>query len=114
MRACGQTTDGFNNDQRKLYLELIREEMLELAAAHDAEDEVEMFDAVLDCIVVLIGFGLSYGWPMNEGWQEVMRSNLDKIDPVTGAVKRRHDGKILKPDGWTAPDLKQVLSKSSN
>lgn len=109
MRACGQTTTEFNGRQQDLYLALIKEEMLELSEAHADRDEVEMFDAVLDCIVVLIGLGLSFGWPMDKGWQEVMRSNFAKVDPRTGSVWRRVDGKILKPEGWTAPDLKQVL-----
>jgi len=109
MRACGQTTTEFNGKQRDLYLSLIKEELMELAAAHDARDEIEMFDAVLDCIVVLIGLGLSFGWPMDKGWQEVMRSNFAKVDPRTGSVWRRIDGKILKPEGWTAPNLEQVL-----
>jgi len=64
---------------------------------------------VLDLIVVLIGYGLSRGWPMNEGWAEVMRSNMAKIDPRTGAVRRREDGKILKPEGWTPPDLASLI-----
>jgi hypothetical protein len=28
---------------------------------------------------------------------------------VDGKVVRRDDGKILKPEGWTAPDIKSVL-----
>jgi predicted HAD superfamily Cof-like phosphohydrolase len=75
-----------------------------------ANDDVEEFDAVLDQIVVLIGYGLSRGWPMNEGWAEVMRSNMAKIDPSTGAVRRREDGKILKPEGWTPPNLADLLN----
>lgn len=109
MQACGQTTDAFNGKQRDLYLALLKEELMELAEAYDARNEVEMFDAVLDCIVVLIGLGLSFGWPMDKGWQEVVRSNFAKVDPETGVVKRREDGKILKPEGWTAPDLEQVM-----
>jgi predicted HAD superfamily Cof-like phosphohydrolase len=91
-----------------MYLNLIEEEVGELRVAVANSDDVETFDAILDIIVVCIGYGLSRGWPMVEGWQEVMRSNLAKID-VDGFVKRRADGKILKPEGWTAPDLNRVL-----
>jgi hypothetical protein len=34
---------------------------------------------------------------------------MAKIDPLTGTVLRRADGKILKPAGWTAPDLDSVI-----
>ena len=110
MRACGQTTNAYNHEQTMMYSELVEEERKELMDARLANDEVEEFDAVLDMIVVLIGYGLSRGWPMNEGWAEVMRSNMAKIDPRTGAVRRRDDGKILKPEGWTPPDLSSLLN----
>jgi predicted HAD superfamily Cof-like phosphohydrolase len=40
---------------------------------------------------------------MSAGWETVIRSNMAKVDPETGRVRRRADGKILKPDGWEAP-----------
>ena len=109
MRACGQTTGMNNYDQFELYNELIQEELGELYAGQSDDNEVEEFDAVLDLIVVLIGYGHSRGWPMDAGWAEVMRSNMAKIDPATGAVRRRADGKILKPEGWTPPDLDSLI-----
>lgn len=114
MRACEQTTTEPNPAQAKMYFDLISEELDELIAATQADDEVEQFDAVLDLIVVLIGYGLSRGWPILDGWEEVMRSNMAKIDPRTGFVNKRADGKILKPAGWTAPDLASVLNGYEN
>ncbi len=70
-----------------------------------------MFDALLDIIVVCIGAGLSAGFPMQKGWDEVIRSNMDKVDPETGYVRRRSDGKILKPENWTPPRLAQMLEE---
>lgn len=113
MRACGQTTTTDNVEQSSMYLNLIDEEVEELAEAIEACDDVEIFDAILDILVVCIGYGLSRGWPMVEGWDEVMRSNLAKIDPVTGVVRRREDGKILKPTGWAAPALAPILNRSN-
>ena len=110
MRACGQTTTTINKAQSELYLELIQEEGEELAAALAASDEVEELDAVIDLLVVIIGYGLSRGFPMVEAWDEVLRSNMAKIDPLTGTVRKREDGKILKPAGWTAPNIARVIA----
>lgn len=110
MRACGQSTTTDNALQASMYSDLIEEERNEMLEARANGDEVEEFDAVLDQIVVLIGYGLSRGWPMHAGWAEVMRSNMAKIDPLTGKVRRRMDGKVLKPDGWTPPDLASLLN----
>jgi len=109
MRACQQETTRDTAKQAKLYAALIEEEVQEFRDAVAAKDDVETFDAILDIIVVCIGYGLSRGWPMVEGWQEVMQSNLAKID-TSGFVKRREDGKILKPEGWQAPDLGRVMN----
>lgn len=110
MRACGQTAGEHNYDQSKMYRALIEEETRELKVAEVQADAVEEFDAVLDMIVVLIGYGHSRGWPMDAGWAEVMRSNMAKIDPATGKVTKREDGKILKPEGWTPPDLDALIN----
>ena len=37
------------------------------------------------------------------------KSNLSKIDPTTGLVRRREDGKILKPEGWQEPNFAQFV-----
>jgi predicted HAD superfamily Cof-like phosphohydrolase len=42
-------------------------------------------------------------------WNEVARSNLDKIDSVTGKVKKREDGKVMKPEGWKPPQLENFV-----
>ena len=38
-------------------------------------------------------------------WKEVMKTNFAKIDKETGKVRKREDGKVLKPTGWVAPNL---------
>jgi predicted HAD superfamily Cof-like phosphohydrolase len=42
-------------------------------------------------------------------WKEVLRTNLAKIDPASGKVIKREDGKVLKPEGWTPPKLADFL-----
>ena len=43
------------------------------------------------------------------GWKEVMSTNFAKIDKQTGKVRKREDGKVLKPEGWQPPQLAQFL-----
>ena len=106
MEACGQSVGKCNPDQFLLYKRLIGEEVDELFEAIDAIDRTEIFDALLDIIVVCIGAGHSMGFPMEAGWRAVVESNLRKVDPETGKVMRRDDGKILKPEGWKPPTEK--------
>ena len=46
---------------------------------------------------------------LDAAWVEGAASNLSKIDPTTGLVRRREDGKILKPEGWKPPNFKQFV-----
>ncbi len=121
MRACDQSVDGSNYDQFKMYLKLIKEEFDELQVANGIDletgeqvrpsDPVETLDALLDILVVTIGAIHSAGFDGEGGWKEVMRTNFAKIDKDTGKVRKREDGKVLKPLGWTPPDLKPFINK---
>lgn len=121
MKACDQSVDEFNSDQFKMYLGLIKEEFLELLVAQGIDpstgdqvgpvDMVETLDALLDIVVVTIGAMHSAGMDAEGGWKEVMRTNFSKIDQKTGKVRKRDDGKVLKPLGWTPPNLPPYLKK---
>lgn len=110
MQASGQTVGEFNAQQYQLYCNLIHEEFNELVASNNIVDDL---DALVDILVVTIGAIHSLGADAQGAWQEVMRSNLAKIDPVTGLVRKREDGKVLKPEGWTPPNLEPFVPKSS-
>ena len=111
MRACGQTVGGeFDKDQFDLYVSLIDEEIRELYEAITAHDKVETLDALVDILVVTIGAIHSMGANGEGAWKEVMATNFAKIGE-DGKVRKREDGKVLKPQGWVAPDLKPFLQR---
>lgn len=112
MRACGQTTEEFNLQQYEMYVNLITEEYKELLTAQQNQDRVETLDALIDIMVVTAGALHSLGVDCEGAWKEVMRSNFAKIDPRTGKVQRREDGKILKPANWEPPRLAGYVRES--
>ena len=109
MRACDQTIGEYNNQQLTLYLNLIREEYDELMQANQEDDRLEMLDALIDILVVTIGAIHSMGADAEGAWKEVMATNFNKIDKQSGRVRKREDGKVLKPQGWLPPDLKPFV-----
>ena len=121
MRACDQQVDGSNESQFKMYLGLIKEEFDELMVAQGYDlktmtqgpisDNVETLDALIDILVVTIGAIHSAGYDAEGAWKEVMKTNFAKIDRETGKVRKREDGKVLKPTGWRAPELTPFLTK---
>ena len=104
--ACDQEPSEANYD---MYLNLIREEYQELHEALEDNDRVEQLDALVDILVVTMGAIRAGGFDGEGAWKEVMDTNFAKIDPVTGKVRKREDGKVLKPEGWKAPNLENFI-----
>ena len=104
--ACDQPASA---EMYAMYLNLIKEEYGELCEAVDADDKTEQLDALVDILVVTMGAIRAAGWDGKAAWQEVMDTNFAKIDPDTGKVRKREDGKVLKPEGWMPPNLKQFV-----
>jgi predicted HAD superfamily Cof-like phosphohydrolase len=111
MVACDQTETGLG-EQANLYLKLIEEEFYELTDAFRNKDIVEIADACADLKWVIEGLEHTLNIPQQEVWNEVSRSNLSKIS-ASGKVLKRLDGKVLKPDGWTPPDIKSILERNN-
>ncbi|MDA0648838.1 MAG: nucleoside triphosphate pyrophosphohydrolase family protein [archaeon] len=95
----------------ELRIKLLREEVEEYAEAARAGDLVEVLDALADIGYILAGTILNHGMQniYDDAFDEVHRSNMAKL--VDGKVLRREDGKVMKPQGWTAPQLAQFVSK---
>ena len=114
MSACDQTTDGTLDEQQyALYRNLIAEEVGELNDAVKNKDRVEQLDALIDILVVTIGAIHSMGADSEGAWNEVIKTNLAKIDSKTGKVIKRKDGKVLKPKNWQAPNLAPFLESQN-
>jgi predicted HAD superfamily Cof-like phosphohydrolase len=109
MKACDQTAGEWNIKQFNLYVNLIDEEFKELKEAINNSDRVETLDALIDIVVVTIGALHSMGADVEGAWKEVMSTNFAKIDKETGKVRKREDGKVLKPVGWEPPALQQFV-----
>lgn len=92
---------------------LIAEEAAELDQAIMDNNLVAIADALADLIYVCVGCALEYGIPLSYVWQAVQDSNMDKIDPKTGYVHKREDGKVLKPRGWQPPDIVGIIDLAS-
>ena len=107
--ACDQEP---SYENYHMYLTLIDEEHNELHEALEANDRVEQLDALVDILVVTMGAIRAGGFDGEGAWEEVMKTNFAKIDPETGKVRKREDGKVLKPEGWKAPELAPFIGQN--
>jgi predicted HAD superfamily Cof-like phosphohydrolase len=79
--------------------EMVNDEMEELAAADSAVDQA---DALVDAIYYICDCAVRHGMNLDPLFAIVHQANMGKV--VDGKVIRREDGKILKPQGWQAPE----------
>jgi predicted HAD superfamily Cof-like phosphohydrolase len=119
MQACGHEP---SHKLTSLYHDLVREEVGELEEAmaaynaSESQDEetrakADALDAICDSIWVLIGLAKTMDLPLEAGWDAVASTNLKKIDPVLGTVRRDENGKIMKPDRWVPPDMVRLIKE---
>lgn len=106
LNACDQKP---SEENATLYNKLIIEEFQEYVTAMMAEDDIERLDACMDMIWVILGLCHMKGYDIAGAWDEVVKTNMAKVDPETGKVRRREDGKILKPEGWKPPDMSKFI-----
>ena len=96
-----------NNEQTKLYMNLIKEEFEETAKAFDEEDLIEVADGLADMVWVIMGMCNSVGIDFDKIWEEVKNSNMSKF--VDGKFIKNDEGKIMKPDTYFKPNIKKAL-----
>lgn len=106
--ACDQEP---SKENYNMYLTLIDEEYNELQDALSADDKLEQLDALVDILVVTIGAIRAGGFDGEGAWREVMDTNFAKIDSTTGKVRKREDGKVLKPADWQPPQLEKYIGE---
>ena len=97
-----------NQDQAKLYIDLIDEEFRELCDGFLRNHIGDIADGGADLVWVVQGLFTTLGIDFNQVWEEVRASNMSKVSE-NGKIKKRADGKILKPDTYFKPDIEKVL-----
>mmetsp|Transcript_12471 Transcript_12471/g.24761 ORF Transcript_12471/g.24761 Transcript_12471/m.24761 type:complete len:193 (+) Transcript_12471:24-602(+) len=62
-------------------------------------------DALVDVYYYMQNAACKSGLNLSSVFSMVHAANMAKRDPATGQFLKREDGKIIKPQGWKAPDV---------
>lgn len=100
-----------SEEERALRLARLSEEFHEYLCAHVKRNDVQMLDALVDLVYIAIGTADRFGWDFNEAWRRVHAANMAK-QRVEKAESSKHGSKydIVKPAGWSAPILDDLVS----
>lgn len=90
------------------------EEISEFLRAASQNDLPKMLDALIDLTYVALGTAHLKHLPFDEGWEAVHQANMAK-ERAGGAddprSQRGHRLDVVKPAGWTAPDIEGILRR---
>lgn len=75
------------------------------------KDHAGMFDALIDLAYVVFGTAHIEGYPWPKGWDTVQAANMAKVRAAKDGSdsKRGSSFDVVKPEGWTAPDIEGLL-----
>lgn len=105
-----------DEDLLKFRLKFLWEELDEFEAGLKVEDHAQMFDALLDLVYVAMGTAHLLGYPWQDGWNAVQHANMQKVRAAKDGSdsKRGSSFDVVKPEGWTAPDIEAILSAAAS
>jgi len=91
-----------------LRMKLLHEEFSEYREAENKRSIIDIADALADIVYIAIGTAVLYGIPFDKVFEEVHRSNMSKMG-ADGRPVRRADGKIMKGENFTPPDIEGII-----
>lgn len=111
LRAAGKRPFEGGDPYEESYENNLKEETKELVeamrnyyASPSVTTRAELVKEWSDVQVVLSNIAVWFDIPADAAFLRVHENNMTKV--VDGVVKRRADGKILKPDGYVKPDMR--------
>ncbi len=97
----------FSQPEKDFRVRCLEEEIKEY---HEAENKADELDALVDFVVFALGTAERQGMlgVFEEAFERVMKANMAK---QVGPNKKRGSFAVdlIKPEGWTAPDLTDLV-----
>ena len=107
MANAGMPREACSRFLADFWKRLIDEEHAELGAALAVGSTEEILREAIDVVYVVAGLLNSLNLDGTQAWRRIHEANMAK---VSGTIRRRSDGKIMKPDGWRRAELSDLAS----
>ncbi len=108
----GNLPHRLDNEAFLFRYQFLQEELQEMLKDHRAGDLAGVADAIADLVYVALGTAHLYGIPLDHVFAEVQRANMSKERSAGSSDPRSKRGSsldVVKPAGWTPPDVDKVL-----
>ena len=89
----------------------LMEELAEYTQAITKKDDAAALDALIDIVYIALGTAWLFNLPFEKGWREVQKANMSKIRAKSKSKKRGTAFDVIKPKGWKAPNIDQIVEE---
>ncbi len=85
---------------------------------YDYPTETELIgaqaDSMVDAWYYMLNIAAKHGMNLSKLFDIIHQANMNKRDPESGQfIRRESDGKVIKPEGWTAPNIDDEIRKQT-
>lgn len=105
------TVDESYSAKLKIVQMIVESKNLNKIVGTDTELIAEQGDALVDMYYYSLNAAAKKGINLSKIFDKVHDANMAKRDPVTNKFILRHDGKVMKPEGWKAPDIIEEIER---
>src|SRR5210317_2227135 len=100
-----------NNELVNFRTSFLMEELAEYTQAITKKDAAGALDALVDIVYIALGTAWLFNLPFEKAWKEVQRANMSKIRAKSKSKKRGTAFDVIKPKGWKAPNIDQIVEE---
>ena len=91
-------------------IKFMQEELDEYVHSTVTNDLEGQLDALVDLVYVALGTAYMQGFNFKEAWRRVHEANMRKVRATSEEQSKRNSSSdVVKPAGWVAPDLKDLV-----
>lgn len=88
----------------------LHEEVWETEEAYSSDNLEKFLDGLVDTIYIALGTCHLSGFDFYEAWRRVHQANMAKeLCSAKNPGKYDHKNDVVKPKGWTPPDLSDLV-----
>ena len=103
-----------NNELVNFRTSFLVEELAEYTQAITKGDSAAALDALVDIVYIALGTAWLFNLPFEKAWNEVQKANMSKVRTKSKSKKRGTSFDVVKPKGWQAPDIEQIIEEERN
>lgn len=90
----------------------LQEELDEFITAHRNGNLADCLDSLVDLVYVALGTAYHMNLPFDKAWAAVHTANMAKVRAERPSdSKRKSSFDVIKPPGWTPPDIEAVIEE---